>query len=72
MLLSLVNDLLDLYQIKKGKFTKRVKEIKITDFIDNIKSLIEIQMRNKNLTLLINMDEDEMPSTLKFDADRIT
>ena len=64
--MSLVNDLLDIYQIKKGKFTNRIVETNMYQFIDGISNLIEILIKNRPIKLIINISDD-IPETLMFD-----
>jgi signal transduction histidine kinase len=42
MLLCLVNDLLDLFQIKNYKFSKRMTNFEISECMEEIRSLIDI------------------------------
>lgn len=68
--MSLVNDLLDIYQIKKGKFTNRIVETNTFAFIEDIKNLIEILIKNRPIELILNISDD-IPDILMFDSDRI-
>jgi signal transduction histidine kinase len=60
LLLFLVNDTLDFYQIKSGKFIQRVTSFSITEEIENCFDLIAIQMEQKGLQKIIEIDEDLM------------
>lgn len=71
LLFSLVSDLLDLYQIKKGKFVKRLKEFNIRDYVENIRRMIDIQIAHRPLSLQVNL-VDEIPERVIFDGDRIS
>lgn len=67
LLQYLVNDLLDLFQIKKGKFTKNEKEVDIIDEVKAISELIRIQCEQKGVSLELEFG-DEVPSLLIADA----
>jgi signal transduction histidine kinase len=63
----LVNDLLDLFQIKKGKFTKNEKECNLREEVTAVAEIIKIQCLQKGVALDMEFGE-ELPETLIADA----
>ena len=51
MLLSLVNDMLDQFQIKNQQFQKHFSNFSIDDVVDDTLEMIEIQANVKNIDL---------------------
>lgn len=69
-LLSLVNDLLDFYQMKHGKFQINMASFDIRREIKDLISMFEIQAQEKGLNLAYKIN-DNIPSQIIFDAQRI-
>lgn len=70
LLLSLVNDLLDLFQIKNKKFTKRMKSVDVRKFLKSVTNLIKVQLVNRPIELIVNIASNIPPKSL-VDSDRI-
>lgn len=70
ILLFIVNDLLDLFRIKNGKFVKNEAEVQFRDEIKDIIDIFAVQAEGKglNLDLLIG---DTVPETLHIDIQRV-
>ena len=66
MLQFLVNDLLDLFQIKNGKFNKNEQVHDIRKELDNVIELMNIQCEKKNIVLELKI-EDRVPNSLVVD-----
>ncbi|MBR1730312.1 MAG: response regulator [Selenomonadaceae bacterium] len=54
-LLSLINDILDMSRIESGKMAIKNEEFEFNSFLDQIKSMIESQCREKNLKFSCNI-----------------
>ena len=67
MLLYLVNDTLDYYQIKSNKFKKRMAAFRVDEVIQNCLNLVSIQMEQKGLGLIVNIDPELQNIELKSD-----
>ncbi len=65
-LLILINDLLDLARIDAEVMETDLEEILVTKFMDNMISLMRIQLHKKRLTIKLNID----PSLRSATADR--
>lgn len=52
----MVNDTLDYFQIRSGKFSQKPVQFKINDIVDFSFDLISIQMSKKNLQKVIEID----------------
>jgi len=72
LLLFLVNDTLDYYEIKSGKFTSRPSTFNIRDLIEDCFDLIDIQMGIKGLTKLIEIDPILEKEEFSFDNQRLS
>ena len=57
-LLSLINDILDSSKIESGKMEIIPVEYEITNLINDLYNMINIKARDKNLELIINIDEN--------------
>jgi len=55
-ILKLVNQLMDLRKIDKGKMRLRFRETDVNSFVADICHTFEFQMRRKNITLAVNTD----------------
>jgi signal transduction histidine kinase len=53
LLLYLVNDTLDYYQIKSNKFKKRMAAFRVDEVIQTCLNLVSIQMEQKGLGLIV-------------------
>lgn len=69
-LLTLINDILDLSKIESGKMELQYNSISMHHFIEEIKTLFSIRIRNKGLQLLIDIDEN-IPKSLIIDETRL-
>ncbi|MBQ5334076.1 MAG: response regulator [Oscillospiraceae bacterium] len=70
MLLSIINDILDYSKIEAGKMEIIPVEYSTAAMIDDICSIVSIKVKEKNLTLNLNIDEN-IPSRLMGDELRI-
>ncbi|MGE5197647.1 MAG: sensor histidine kinase, partial [Deltaproteobacteria bacterium] len=65
-LVHMVNDLLDIARIEAGKTVMKMERLELKNIIANVADLISIQCKNKNIELVVDVQED-MPGVL---ADR--
>lgn len=70
MLLSLINDILDFSQIESDRMTIVSVPYRPKELFDDVVSLLEVRMSEKNLDFFINIDSD-LPSVLMGDEMRI-
>ncbi|MCH5260517.1 MAG: response regulator, partial [Lachnospiraceae bacterium] len=70
MLLTLVNDILDMTKIESGKMELIPTEYKTADLLLNLWNVIYLRAKDKNLTLSFTLDET-IPGTLYGDDVRI-
>lgn len=70
MLLNLVNDILDLSQMEMKKMEIVQTEYDTTELFTDLVNMIQIQMQQKNLNFLIDIDK-EIPTVLLGDRRRI-
>ena len=70
ILLALINDILDFSQIESDRMTIVPGTYRTKDLFDDVISLLQIRMSEKNLDFLINIDRD-LPSELHGDEMRI-
>ncbi len=69
-LLGLINDILDLSKIEAGKMTLLNKPTNLADLFEEIGSIFSMTLRNKNLALVIDIDE-QLPKSLLIDSTRV-
>ncbi|CDW74726.1 multi-sensor hybrid histidine kinase [Stylonychia lemnae] len=72
LLRYLVNDTLDFFQIKSGKFKIQKVMVKIKDMIEKCSELISFPMQQKKLQRIILIDQELQKHSFKFDEQRIT
>ena len=70
ILLNLINDILDFSQIESDRMTIVPVSYKIKELIDDVVSLLQVRMREKNLEFNIKIDSD-LPTGLMGDEIRI-
>lgn len=70
ILLSLVNDVLDLSKIESGKMEILPEPYQIASLISDVVNLIQVKASQKDLAFLIEVDKD-LPTVLKGDEVRI-
>lgn len=70
MLLSLINDILDLSQMEMKKMEIIPLEYKTTDLFDELIDMIQVRLKEKKLEFLVDIDE-KLPSVLFGDIKRI-
>lgn len=70
MLMYLVNDMLDIFQIKNGKFTKNELAVIIRDSLSQIENLFTIACEEKGISFRLNI-HDNVPESLIFDDQRV-
>ena len=58
-LLHVINDILDYSKIQAGKLELENNQFKINDVLKNIKALFEYQANTKNISLHVDMTENE-------------
>jgi len=68
-LLSIIDNILDLSKIESGKLTLEHSDFRLSDICEQVKSLLRIQVEEKNLTL--SVDYDDVPHTLRGDPTRL-
>lgn len=56
-LLNLINDILDMSKIESGKTTLSVNDFSIQDMCDSLNSMVQLQLKEKHLTLITNVDD---------------
>ena len=71
LLLGIINDILDVSKIEAGKMKIEAHRFEPSDVIDNIRDLMMPRVDEKNLQLLISVDES-VPKTLVGDSLRIS
>lgn len=59
-LLSLINDLLDITKIEAGKMTFLIENYEVEDIFQEVYGLTQVQARQKNLTLEMDLPEGPM------------
>ena len=69
-LLVIINDILDFSKIQAGKLTLEKIDFKLNDVVENIRSIFKHRIREKSLTLELNIDE-AVPATLNGDPFRL-
>lgn len=63
----LVNDLLDLFRIKNGKFSKHETKIDIRQHLNELIDIFQLQASEKGLELMLFVDES-IPQSLIIDV----
>ncbi|CDW89193.1 multi-sensor hybrid histidine kinase [Stylonychia lemnae] len=71
LLRYLVNDTLDYFQIKSGKFTQKPIKFKAIEIVEFSFDLISIQMSRKNLEKIVEIDDEIQNEEFTFDKERI-
>lgn len=69
-LLSLINDILDLSKVEAGKLNIHIEDTMLTQIKDRLLKLFNPLANNKNLELVIDIEED-MPSKIATDCQRL-
>ena len=69
-LLSLINDLLDQAQMEAGKLKIKYEALKPSDLLENLHSVMDKLIADKNLELTSELDEN-LPKTLRGDSARL-
>ncbi len=69
-LLTLINDILDYSKIDANKIELEIAEIDIRELLDEINSLFESQLGDKDVVCYFSVDQD-IPKTLLGDKHRI-
>ena len=69
-LLVIINDILDFSKIKAGKLTLEKIDFKLSEVVENIKTIFKHRINEKGITLKLNINED-VPSTLNGDPYRL-
>jgi signal transduction histidine kinase len=70
-MLGLVNDLIDLYLIKNGKFQQKLVPVSLPISINDLFNIVSLQAMEKSITIDINIDEPVGQAVLMFDDLRI-
>jgi signal transduction histidine kinase/ActR/RegA family two-component response regulator len=70
VLLSLINDILDLSKIEAGKVDLEFLDFNLEHILTDVKKLLLPKMEEKNLNLVLNIEE-QMPVVLKGDPTRV-
>ncbi len=69
-LLALINDILDLSRIEAGKMTLLNQPTRIVDLVNEIGAIFSMTLRDKNLALVVDVD-DNLPESLLIDSTRL-
>ena len=69
-LLSIINEILDFSKVDSGKMEILEEPYEFNEMLQDVVSIIEFRMRDKNLRLLLNIDPN-IPSTLIGDETRV-
>ena len=72
LLQFLVNDALDFFQIKSGKFRVRMETFNVRDVVHEVFDFIQIQMADKKLNMIIDIEEDLHDLNITFDKQRLS
>eukprot|EP00347_Sterkiella_histriomuscorum_P013084 403366084 len=72
LLKYLVNDTLDYFQIRSGKFKIQKTQVRLKDILEKCSDLISFPMKQKKLQQIVNLDEDIENEIFIFDEQRIT
>ncbi len=70
LLLSVINDILDLSKIQAGKLELDIIDVDILDFIKKVSDIIKFSVSKKNINLLLNI-EHNTPRFVMFDPVRL-
>ena len=70
LLLSLINDILDMSKIEASKLIINEEEFEVKNIVENIEAILSVKSKEKNQTLKITVS-DNMPDTLISDELRI-
>ncbi len=69
-LLGLINDILDLSKIEAGKMTLLSRPTNLADLFNEIGSIFTMNLRQKNLSLVIDVDAN-LPQSVLIDSTRL-
>ncbi|MCJ8322041.1 MAG: response regulator, partial [Colwellia sp.] len=69
-MLGVVNDIVDISKLERKELAFNQQDFLLQDVLANIQDLLEIRLKDNNLTLLSNIDESCLPK-LKGDATRL-
>jgi signal transduction histidine kinase len=72
LLLSLVNDTLDFYQIKSDKFSPQEGALNLLELVENCFDLLIIQMQSKGLQKIVEIDETLTQEMFLSDKQRLS
>ena len=67
-LLSLVNDTLDFAQLQAGKFKMNYENVNLRDLMQEVCSLINVQLRLKESVYLVDSVAQDVPETIETDC----
>ena len=70
LLLSLINDILDMSKIEANKLEIQYEEFSFDNIIKNIETIIDVKAKEKHQTLTVNVSDD-IPETLVGDELRL-
>ena len=68
----LVNDTLDFFQIKSGKFELKDSYFNLQELVESTFDLVSIQMSLKKLSRIIEFDEDLLKVEVFADRQRLS
>ena len=70
-LLSLVNDTLDFAQLQAGKFKMNFEPIEVSNLVNEVYSLINVQLRLKTNVFLVKSVAKHVPLVIESDYQRL-
>ena len=71
MLLYLVNDMLDIYMLKNGKFQCISEPFLLDEVLNHMRDMFQLQMDSKNINFIINVSK-HVPKEFKSDERRLS
>ncbi len=69
-LLGIINDILEISSLREGKINLEEKELNISDLLHNLRTIIDYKIKEKNLKLEVNINEN-VPKVVLGDVLRV-
>ena len=70
-LLTLINEILDLSKVEAGKIEIEINEVRVSELANSLKQLFTEMAKGKNIEFNIQYDEEQFPSPLQTDKQRL-